>query len=95
MNGWIVLIRDTEAQLKLGEMHSDGQGVPRDYVLAHLWYNLAASGQETKATRIAERRFLLEWAKITASTFRVLEELRMTAGQIAEAQRLAREWEPK
>lgn len=30
------------AQYRLGTMYSNGQGVPQDYVQAHMWYNLAA-----------------------------------------------------
>ena len=31
-----------EAQYDLGLLYSIGKGVPRDYVLAHKWFNLAA-----------------------------------------------------
>ncbi len=31
------------AQFLLGEMYENGQGVPQDYVQAHMWFNLAAS----------------------------------------------------
>ena len=35
------------AQLNLGVMFANGDGVPQDYVLAHMWSNLAAgNGQE-------------------------------------------------
>ena len=30
-----------EAQYNLGHMYRMGFGVPQDYVLAHMWYNLA------------------------------------------------------
>ena len=56
-------------------MYSSGEGVPQDYTLAHMWFNLAgASG--------------LEEAHGTRDTVAKL----MTPAQIAEAQRLAREW---
>ncbi len=68
------------AQFYLGGLYYDGRGVPQDYVEAHKWFNLAASryrpGQERD--RFASLRD--DVAK------------RMTPGQIAEAQRLAREW---
>ena len=53
-------------------------GVPKDYVLAHMWSNLsAAQGNKTAAAgRDAVTKLL-------------------TAEQIVEAQRLAREWKPK
>ena len=35
------------AQRYLGHMYSDGQGVPQDYVRAHMWYNIAASNGDS------------------------------------------------
>ena len=71
------------AQHTLGLMYAGGQGVTRDFVEALKWFDIAASrlpqGQE--AAKIAELRDLL--AKD------------MTPAQIAEAERLAREWKPK
>lgn len=32
-----------DAQQFLGFMYHDGEGVPRDYILAHMWFNLAMS----------------------------------------------------
>jgi uncharacterized protein len=32
-----------EAQLNLGSMYSNGKGVPQDYALAHMWFNLCGS----------------------------------------------------
>ena len=32
---------DAKAQIYLGTMYSVGRGVPQDYVMAHMWYNLA------------------------------------------------------
>ncbi len=34
---------DANAQFNLGLMYDNGQGVPQDYVRAHMWFNLAAS----------------------------------------------------
>jgi TPR repeat protein len=31
------------AQNNLGAMYGEGRGVPQNYVLAHMWFNLAAS----------------------------------------------------
>ncbi len=36
------------AQVDLGVMLENGWGVPQDYVQAHMWFNLAASGLNTK-----------------------------------------------
>ena len=74
-----------EAQYNLGGMYFRGRGVPRDFVLAHMWFNLSVSrvpaseGEKREATEII--------IDLVAS--------KMTPYQIAEAQRLAREWKPK
>lgn len=68
------------AQFNLARMYGLGQGVRQDPVYAHMWLSLAvANGNQF---RIAEK------------TRDALEKL-MTPAQIAEAQRLAREWKPK
>jgi TPR repeat protein len=59
-------------------MCTKGEGAPQDYVMAHMWYNLAAASG--KLPGAAARRDLI--AKM------------MTPDQIAEAQRMAREWKP-
>jgi TPR repeat protein len=66
-------------QQLLGDMYANGHGVPQDYVLAHMWFNLAA------ATGMVE----------TAAADRDMVAAKMTPAQIAEAQKLAREWKPK
>ena len=53
------------------------RGVPQDYVLAHLWFNLAAAQGDANA---------VDNRDIAAS--------KMTRDQLAEAQRLARDWKP-
>ena len=73
---------DSDAQNNLGVMYDNGQGVPQDYSQAHIWFNLAASDL------IGEDR-----ERSVRNRDRMAEE--MTAEQIAEAQRLAREWKPK
>ena len=52
--------------------------LPQDYVLAHMWLNLAASQGDEYGIKVRD----------------LLEE-HMTPAQLAEAQRLAREWKPK
>ena len=73
---------DTTAQFNLGISYDNGEGVPQDYVEAHMWLNLAAaqSSGEDRNRRVKARNDLAEL---------------MTAEQIAEAQRLAREWKPR
>ena len=73
---------DSDAQYKLGAVYAEGEGVPQDYVQAHKWLNLAASrasAEEDKDYRDA-RDSVAE---------------KMTPAQIAEAERLAREWKPR
>jgi uncharacterized protein len=50
----------------------------RDYVRAHMWFNLAAAQGDQDAAKARD-----DVAKL------------MTPAQIAEAQKLAREWRPK
>ena len=71
-----------EAQTNLGFMYDNGQGVPQDYVQAHKWYNLAASRQPDEKKRSQ------------ATRNRDIVAAKMTPAQIAEAQKLAREWKP-
>lgn len=69
-----------EALNNLGMMYGNGDGVPQDYGEAHKWFDLAAShhppGRKHRNS-VRDRDFLAK---------------KMTAAQIAEAQRLAREW---
>ena len=74
-----------ESQVNLGMMYYHGQGVSRDYVLAHMWLNLAASQYPASV-----REGLND-----AVHYRDIVNSLMTPAQIAEAQRLAREWKPK
>ena len=68
-----------EAQIYLGQHYFGGEGVPRNYVLADMWLQIAAM----------QGGPLFEEA---AQETRRLFEQRMTREQIAEAQRLSREW---
>lgn len=67
-----------DAMAHLSSLYSQGRGVPQDYVQAHMWANLAAAH-----TTIHSQSY--------ASVRDDLAE-KMTPQQIAEAQRLAREW---
>ena len=73
---------DPDAQAFLGVRHDLGNGVPQDYVQAHKWINLAAS--RTTTEKAGDYRLARD---------EVAEK--MTASQVAEAQRLAREWQQK
>jgi TPR repeat protein len=72
-----------QAQNGLGLIYASGQGVPQDYVLAHKWFNLAASRSPPGELRDK------------AVSNRDLVAYLMNPAQIAEAQRLTREWTPK
>jgi uncharacterized protein len=69
------------SQSNLGFMYRDGEGVPQDYVQAHMWFNLAAV-----ATKGDSRYMIADYRDELAK--------KMTPAQIAEAQKLAREWKP-
>ncbi len=66
------------AQGKLGVMSALSQGMPKDYVLAHRWLNLAEAKGVQEAVKMRD-----------------LLEKNMTPAQLAQAQRLAREWKAK
>lgn len=72
------------AQLNLGLMYFIGRGVPQDFVQAHMWLNLAASYPLCSS-------LFPEECKEAARNRDVIAKF-MTSVQIAEAQRLAREW---
>jgi TPR repeat protein len=70
------------AQLNLSVMYANGDGVPQDYVKAHIYANLAAAqlpAGEDRDTAVKNRE--------------IVSKL-MTPDQVAQAQRLAREWRP-
>ena len=73
------------AQADLGVMYAHGQGVPQDYVQAHKWFNLAAA--RLPASDAEMRNLAVKERDAVAA--------KMTPAQIAEAERLAREWRPK
>jgi uncharacterized protein len=61
-------------------MYEHGFGVPKDAVLARMWLNLAGSGAPSLSMAVKLRN------EVAA---------KMTPAQIAEAERLAKQWEPK
>jgi TPR repeat protein len=65
------------AQYDIGYMYTLGRGVPRNYVVAHMWLNLSAATDNAAAAELRDNV-----AKL------------MNPAQIAEAQKLAREWKP-
>ena len=74
---------DVHAQGNLGLAYYNGRGVARDYIQAYKWFSLvsaSAAGSEVRNQAIKNR-------DIVAA--------KMSRDQIAEAQRLAREWRKK
>jgi TPR repeat protein len=69
------------AQTSLGTLYLNGEGVSQDYMRAYMWWSLAAASTGDQQTHAVEYR-----DKVARG---------MTPAQIAEAQRLAREWKPK
>ena len=76
---------DAKAQNNVGIMYAHGQGVPLDDVQAHKWFDLASSHYDASEKEIRE----------SAVRNRDIVAAKMTPAQIAEAQKLAREWKPK
>ena len=70
------------AQFNLGMMYAEGQGVPQDYVQAHMWLKLAAAPLPSLGTN--QRNTTVDARDRVAS--------KMTPRQIDEAQELAFEW---
>ena len=69
------------AQYRLGIMRANGEGVAPDPIQAHMWLNLASARMTGKEREDAiHNRFLVAQ--------------RMTAAQVAEAERRARDWKP-
>jgi uncharacterized protein len=68
------------AQAHLGLMYEHGYGEPRDAITARIWLNLAVSRAPSLSMAVKLRNEVAT---------------KMTPAQIAEAKRLADEWEPK
>jgi uncharacterized protein len=76
--------RYAQAQYNLGLLYANGEGVAQDNVQAHLWFNLAAVHFPASDTR--NRNAALNSRDVVAR--------KLTREQLAEAQKLAREWKP-
>ena len=74
---------DAFSQFNLGLMLDNDQGAPQNYVRAHMWYNLAAA----RYSEVEDRDQAVKHRDAVAT--------KMTPAQIAEAQKLAIEWEPQ
>jgi TPR repeat protein len=71
-----------KAQGSLGVKYEFGQGVSRDFVTAYMWYDLAITGLPTSETKF--RNYFLSRREQVSK--------HLTAHELTEAQRLAKEW---
>jgi len=76
---------DADAQVNLGVMYSAARGTSQNYVQAHKWFSVAAAGYP--ASERQKRQQAMKNSELLAA--------KMSPEQIAEAQRLAREWQPR
>ena len=85
---WLPLAEqgDARAQYILGIMYAKGRGVPQNYILAHMWYNMAVSqGEELlSGSQNGEIGIHDTLARIRDTLAGI-----MTPAQVAEAQKLA------
>ncbi|MBF0291959.1 MAG: sel1 repeat family protein [Nitrospinae bacterium] len=73
---------DSLAQYELGLMYDKAKGIPHNHVEAHKWFSIATRSLDNE---------------VSAKAAECLKQIaaKMTSEQIAEADKLAREWEPK
>jgi uncharacterized protein len=76
---------DAQAQYNLGLAYTHGEGVAQDVVAAHMWFNLAAA--RFPATDMRNRAAAVKNRDTVAGE--------MSAEQLAEAQKRARDWKPQ
>ena len=76
---------DAQAQYNLGLAYARGEGVKQDIVTAYMWFNLAAASFPASDAR--NRTVAVKNRDTVAGE--------MTADQITEAQKRARDWKPK
>jgi S1-C subfamily serine protease len=97
---------NTDAQMSLGNMFTQGRGVAQDFVEAYKWFNIASTSTNGPLTNgivfthelTAEQKksvaFLFETTADKARKARTEVAQRMTPEQIAEGQRLSRQFRP-
>jgi TPR repeat protein len=76
--------RHPRAQYNLGLLYATGEGVEQDYRTAHMWFNLAVVHFTASDTR--NRNAAIRSRDLTAG--------KLSREQVAEAQKLAGEWQP-
>jgi hypothetical protein len=88
---------DFFSQGMLGDIYESGDGVPQDYVMAYMWHNVAASHPlpSTSSALNSLNRAITSATRDLIAKQRDRLTQKMTKPQIAEAQKLSREWKPK
>ena len=76
---------DAQAQYNLGLAYAHGEGVAQNVVAAHMWFNVAAA--RFPATDMRNRAAAVKNRDTVAGE--------MSAEQLAEAQKRARDWKPQ
>ena len=91
---------DADAQLNLGLMYANGLGVPQDDVQALKWIILSVQhGDATAQTKyfyffFEKPLFQWRWGRSEAEKALDIVTKQLTPAQIAEAERMARDWKP-
>jgi TPR repeat protein len=80
-------------QYNIAAMYASGRGTAQDYVRALMWFNLAVSFGDTKPPAPLGIK-LVDTPTSTGVEQRDRLMSLMTSAQIAEAERMAREWRP-
>ena len=81
---------DPDAQFNLGLLYAHGKGMPKDFVRAHMWFDLAAASYAAKEGE--------DWAienRGWAARHRSWLAGQMSFAEVAKAERMARRWKPQ
>lgn len=88
--------RDVSSQYAMSRLYRLGDFVPKDIVLAYMWFNIAERGADSSPKardQLAKDLTPQQIASIKAQGAEMAAE--MTPEQIAEAQKLSREWKAR
>ncbi len=80
---------EVRGQIAIGNLNRFGRGVPKNLVRAHMWYAIAAASEPENNPNVVKK--LEEFA----ADYRDKVAQEMTPAQIAEAEKMAREWMAK
>ena len=74
------------AQYALGLLCYKGEGIPKDFIAAHMWFDLAAAHGDKLQPPFTAR---------DAASYRAFVDSKLSKEQLAEAQKRTREWKPQ